>query len=61
MTDLPGDGDDELAKRFRAVFNKEPVSAPSAKPVQSRFEGNYDVDEEEVGLLWTLLILSLQS
>jgi hypothetical protein len=44
------DVDDELARRFRLVFNKEPVSqAPQESKWHIAGGGEFDVDDEEVG------------
>lgn len=46
------DGDDELSRRFKALFNKDPVSkAPANAPFSSwssKALQDYVVDDEEV-------------
>ena len=43
------DVDDELTRRFRQVFNKEPVSqAPQESKWHIAGGGEFDVDDEEV-------------
>jgi len=47
----PGEGDgDELARRFKALFNKEPLSqAPKDEsPWRMQGEDDYEIDDEEV-------------
>ena len=46
------DVDDELARRFRQVFNKEPVSQVQGEEKWRAAGGDeYDVDDEEVWFL----------
>jgi len=46
------DEDDELTKRFKAVFNKDPVSQEKAeKPWTTTNQEEYDIDDEEVPAL----------
>jgi hypothetical protein len=41
--------DDELTRRFRAVFNKEPVSQATKESAwEANTQGEYEVDDEEV-------------
>jgi hypothetical protein len=43
--------DDELTRRFRAVFNKEPVSqATNVSAWKADIQGEYEVDDEEVNI-----------
>ena len=52
------DDDDELTRRFRELFNKEPVSGTSPTGGESRWSvpdvGDYDVDDEEVSFMETM-------
>jgi hypothetical protein len=41
--------EDELTRRFKAVFNKEPVSRGRTEPAwKAQGQDEYEVDEEEV-------------
>lgn len=46
-----GEGDsDELTRRFKALFNKEPLSQAPKEESPWRLQGqdNYEIDDEEV-------------
>lgn len=50
MTDAQDD--DELTRRFKAVFNKEPVSQGQTEPGwKSQGLDDYEIDDEEVKFL----------
>jgi hypothetical protein len=52
------DVDDELSRRFKAVFNKEPVSQDRQGLSPWSTSGNdYEVDDEEVCLLSGKLLM----
>jgi hypothetical protein len=46
------DGDDQLSQRFKALFNKDPVSKPTTQDPSSSWKAkdlqDYVVDDEEV-------------
>ena len=51
--------DDELARRFKALFNKEPISQTTLEPAWRMKESeDYEVDDEEVSVGDTMLILA---
>lgn len=48
---MPDEQDDELTRRFKAVFNKDPVSQGRQKTTwKIEKVEDYDVDEDEVAL-----------
>ena len=61
MTSSQNDVDDELARRFRQVFNKEPVSQAQEEQRWTVAGGDdFDIDDEEVNtaeLIWWLMVV----
>jgi hypothetical protein len=60
MSHAKDDEDDGLTKRFKAVFNKEPVSQDKpANPWNDRNGEEYDVDDDEVNNALEETVLTL--
>jgi hypothetical protein len=53
MTSVHNDDEDDLTRRFKTLFNKDPVSQPQEESRWKVHDGDeYDFDDEEVRSLF---------